>query len=81
MRSQSMGLLDLLMGSAGAPKKAAKFRHNGRKLSEILEAHAKFHLGHAGGARADLSCSLRKLAPAAQSVAGERLAGSPTCPR
>ncbi len=51
-----MGLLDLLSGAG--PKglrKPKSIRHGGKRLSEILDAHAKFHRGQPGGARADLT--------------------------
>src|SRR5271165_2052749 len=36
-------------------RKATTIRHNGKKLEDILDAHAKFHKGQPGGERADLS--------------------------
>jgi len=49
------GLLELLQGGAGGPRKATNIRHNGKKLEDILDAHAKYHKGQPGGERADLS--------------------------
>jgi uncharacterized protein YjbI with pentapeptide repeats len=40
---------------AGGSRKAVIIRHKGKKLSDILDAHAKFHKGQPGGERADLS--------------------------
>ncbi len=51
-----MGLMDLLSGSG--PKglrKPKSIRVGGKRLSDILEAHAKFHHGLPGGVRADLT--------------------------
>ena len=50
-----MGLLDLLLPGGRMLRNPRSIRHNGKKLSEILEAHEKYHLGKPGGARADLS--------------------------
>ena len=50
-----MGLFGPLSGKAIGSGKATNIRHNGKKLSDILEAHAKFHKGHPGGERANLS--------------------------
>jgi len=36
-------------------KKPKSIKHNGRRVSEILEAHDKFFSGKDGGARADLT--------------------------
>ena len=51
-----MGLMDLFSGSgAKGLRKPKSIRHGGKRLSEILEAHAKFHRGLPGGVRADLT--------------------------
>ena len=53
--SRTLGLRDLFSGAAGSTRKATDIRHNGKKLSDILADHAKFHKGYPGGVRADLS--------------------------
>jgi len=52
---QEDGLRDLLGDGAGGARRAENIRHNGKKLGDILDAHAKFHKGQPGGERADLS--------------------------
>ena len=42
-----MGLLDLITGGKGL-RKPTRIRHQGQKLSEILEAHNNHFLGKAG---------------------------------
>src|SRR3981189_3728340 len=49
------GLLEPSLGEAGKLRKATNIRHNGKKLEDILDAHAKYHKGLPGGERADLS--------------------------
>ena len=50
-----MGLFDLLSGGgAKGLRKPKNIRHEGRRLSEILEAHQNFCVGRDGGVRADL---------------------------
>ena len=59
------------------PRKAETIRHKGKKLKDILDAHEKFHKGHPGGERADLSgadlsgADLKK-----RDLTGANLAGS-----
>ena len=53
--TQEHGQLDFLQGCAGELRKATNIRHKGKKLEDILEAHAKYHKGQPGGKRADLS--------------------------
>jgi len=42
-------------GNARESRKVTTIRHNGKKLNDILDAHAKYHKGQPGGERADLS--------------------------
>ena len=53
--TQEHGQLEFLQGCAGELRKATNIRHNGKKLEDILDAHEKYHKGHPGGERADLS--------------------------
>ena len=36
-------------------RKPKSIKHNGKHLTDILEAHERFFRGHDGGARADLT--------------------------
>ena len=56
-----MGLLDFLSG-AEVLRKPKSIRHNGKRLSEILEAHRLHFQGKPGGTRADLSGADLRLA-------------------
>src|ERR1700730_18854056 len=56
-----MGLLDLIAGGKGL-RKPTRIRHQGKKLSEILEAHNNHFLGKTGGQRADLTGADLRLA-------------------
>ena len=56
---------------------AGTIRHKGKKLKDILEAHEKFHKGHAGGERADLSgADLSRADLKKRDLTGANLAGS-----
>ena len=48
-----MGLFDLFSGGTRL-RKPNRVRHQGKTLSEILEAHKNHFLGHAGGKRAEI---------------------------
>src|ERR1700719_4918306 len=60
-RGRTMGLLDLITGARGL-RKRTRIRRQGKKLSEILDAHNNHFLGKAGGQRADLTGADLRLA-------------------
>src|SRR3979490_2794127 len=45
----------IALGRRARLRKATNIRHKGKKLEDILDAHEKYHKGHPGGERADLS--------------------------
>src|ERR1700676_5540941 len=51
--AETMGILDFF--KSDGLRSANGIRHNGKRLSEILEQHAKFVRGDETGARAELS--------------------------
>src|ERR1700686_2433584 len=52
-RGRTMGIVDLIIGGKGL-RKPKGIRHQGKRLSEILEAHKNHFTGEPGGKRADL---------------------------